>query len=552
MSIAILSNINMDPLKAFLPAEQHYFCPYGQYAQELLDPKSPLNTREFNTLYLHLEGEELVKEILYTLIDAKEAGILIADKLGLVFGGLDQFRKRHPATKFLMTTVVLPPLKFLNYMDVNSQYSFSLLEEDINREIIRFSQTCAQFYVLDWKSVVMSQGWRDTVDEKFWYLGRIKYTRKAFQAMAREMQNIDNAINGKIKKVLVLDLDNTLWGGLAGEDGIAGIKLSEDGPGKAYRDFQQAVKSMSNLGVLLAINSKNNAQDADDILAHHPMMVLGPQDFAACQVNWNSKVDNMKELAAQLNVNLDSFVFIDDDPRERAMVREALPEVFVPEFPPDPAHLKTWFFEEVVYGQFPKVLVTKEDREKTIQYKAHAERLLVSKTMGMDDFLQHLEIQVGVYVNDQRFVKRTVQLMQKTNQFNMTGRQFAQAEIEGFLKGQEMLVFNADYRDRFGYEGIIGTSLVRLKKDSAVIEVLLMSCRVIGKKAEYTFLHHIMGHLKDRGISTVAAEFIPTQKNRVAADFYQNAGFQQVGTKQDSIQWQAEVMRMADALKEKI
>ncbi len=525
MHLAVLSNVNMEPLRALLPPGQHYFGGYGRYLEELFDPNSPVHSGPFDTLLLHLEGEEMIKEISGTLTTLEDARKIMIGKLDDVLRGMDAYVSQQKDKQIIITTIVCSPLQSINYLDGNSEYSMSSLEKELNAHVMRFAAQHSQVHILDWQRVVLWLGYQEVVDDKFWYLGRIKYTRQAFQAMAREIYNIRNAIDGRSKKVLVLDLDNTLWGGVIGEDGIGGIGLSEDGIGKAYRDFQSTIKSLTQLGVLLAVNSKNNLSDVEEVFAKHPMMVLKKEDFAVIKVNWNSKVDNMREIAQELNLKMDSFVFLDDDPRELGQIYEYLAgeDIFAPYLPKDPAHLKTWFLREVVYPYFPKLFVTGEDTAKIKQYKSQVQRREIAKVMDMDSFVESLHIQTEFYINDQRFVQRTAQLTQKTNQFNFTTRRYSEADIEHFMKAGNAFVFNVDYKDRFGHEGIIGAAIAKINGEKAHLDVFLLSCRVIGKKVEHTFLEKIVAYCHSHGVKHIGMEFIPTSKNTIAAAFYYQA-----------------------------
>ncbi len=537
VNYAVLSNINLDPLKSFLPAKETYFCDYGQYLEELINEDSLLNRRPPEIILLHLEGEELMKSALGRLYNKKDAQKIAEEQFNYIFGALTQYHQAHPNSLIIITTVVFSPLNFLNYLDVNTQYSFSALEDNINKQIIKFSQESpAGIYILDWRKQILLSGYQNMVDEKFWYLGRIKYTNTALKSLAREFENIVGAIRGKTKKVLVLDLDNTLWGGIVGEDGIDGIQLSEDGIGKAFRDFQSVIKALTDLGIVLAINSKNNSEDVDEVFTSHPMMLLKKNDFAARKINWHPKSENMKQLAEDLNLGLDSFVFIDDNPREREIIKEQAPQVAVPDFPDDPVYLKRWFLEKVVYPYFPKVSLTEEDRKKTGQYKAYGKRKeLSNKGLNLDEFIRNLNIVQGIYINDRRFITRTAQLTQKTNQFNMTTRRYTEADIENFIEDDDHLIFNFDYTDTFGEEGIVGAAIVKQQETGSFLDTFLVSCRVIGRNVEYVFLYQILDYLKRQNLQRITAEFRPSKKNVVAEKFYKNIDFARIENRGNSI-----------------
>ncbi len=511
MEVAVLSNINMEPLSRFLNG--CYFSGFGQYLKDLKDRSSPFWSKDFDVIWLHfdvdLEPPEFISILRNTILPEVE----------------ELARKR---TK---TLIIFSELCFPQYHIEHFFRKKKLFEEIqyFNKEIEALSITIPNFLVLSTEYLIRKVGYSNFLNENFWYAGRIKYSLKAFESFGREIKRIYKAYKGLIKKVLIVDLDNTLWGGIIGEDGIDGILLSEDGKGKIFRDFQKNVKKLKDLGVLLCIVSKNNYSDVVEVFEKHPLMVLKLDDFIGKKINWKPKHENIKELAQELNLGLDSFVFIDDNPFERKVVREFLPEVAVPEFPEDITVLNSWFWEEVVYEYFPKLSVTKEDREKLEQYKRNIRRReLQSKLTSYEDFLKSLQINLNVYVDDGRFKTRLAQLTQKTNQFNLTTRRYTESDIENFLNSKDTIVYALEYRDVFGSEGIVGEAIVRVKDDEAVIDTFLMSCRVIGRNVEYQFLDFIINDLRKRGIKRIFGEYIPTKRNILVKDFYKKAGFTEI------------------------
>ena len=358
-------------------------------------------------------------------------------------------------------------------------------------------------------------------------MGRIKLNSRAFEILGAEIKNLTDAYHGQIRKVLALDIDNTLWGGIVGEDGVKGIKLSEEGIGKVYVDFQRAVKALKSLGIILALCSKNNYADIKEAFDNHPMIMLKLTDFASIRINWEDKVTNLQAIAEELKLGLDTFVFIDDNPIERALVREHLPEVATPDFPDDTTRLVSWFVDDVANVFFPKFSLTEEDKSKTEQYLANSQRKFFGNNIDLDAFIRGLEIRLTLHENNSLLAERAAQMTQKTNQFNLTTKRYSVGEIESFLKSHNWTVFNLEYEDRFGKEGIIGTAIVRVDSSSALFDSFLLSCRVIGRKVEFLFLDQIVNVLrsKHKGINTLYSAYEPTSKNVIAADFYEQAGF---------------------------
>ena len=524
MKLAILSNVNLEPLKGHLQkanAAAAHFSPYGQHLIELLDQGSVIHRQEaLDALFVHLDAEELLKDDLFGLPrpDSAEAG------LKEVLDALQGFCERRSQVNVIVSTLSLPPFSCLTHLDSNSPHSHSAVEQQLNRLLRDFAARRRNVFLLDFSRLLRLHGANAFHDDKYWYLGRIKYTHAGFRALAEELSCLWAAISGKARKVLVLDLDNTLWGGVLGEDGPGGLQLGEDGLGKAYRDFQKAIQGLKSLGVLLAINSKNNESDVRDFFASSPMMVLRYEDFVSRKVNWNNKVENLREIADELNLGVDSFVMIDDSAAERALVKQYVPEVATPDFPKDPAQLKRWFLSDVVYRHFSRVALTAEDLRKSEQYERNVKRRELGAGLNLKEFIASLEIRLVVKKNDPQTLQRIAQLTQKTNQFNLTTLRLNHADLEHRLTAGSYNIYGLEYEDRFGPEGLIGTCLVERQANAAHVVNFLLSCRVLGRNVEYRFLVHVLRDLHQAGIARINAEFIPSPKNNVAREFYPQAG----------------------------
>ena len=320
-----------------------------------------------------------------------------------------------------------------------------------------------------------------------------------------------------LKKCIVLDLDNTLWGGVIGEDGMDGIALSLTEPGASFIAFQQALLDLYNRGVILAINSQNNPEDALEVIRTHPNMILKESHFAATRINWQDKVTNLQELARELNIGLDSMVFFDDNPINRAAVRSFLPEVEVPELTEDPS---TYAALLLSLPYFPTEATTNEDMMRSNLYvterlRREAEKAHASK----EDFLKSLRLELTVTKDDPTSLARLSQLTEKTNQFNTNKKILSEAEVERYIQDPNYHVFSGRLTDRFGDYGITTFALVHKKDDIWHIESMLMSCRVFGRGVEHAYLAAIAHHAMKEGAPTITASFVPTEKNLPAKEF---------------------------------
>ena len=319
------------------------------------------------------------------------------------------------------------------------------------------------------------------------------------------------------KKCIVLDLDNTLWGGVVGEDGVDGLTLSLKGRGAGYVAFQQALRDLYDRGVILAINSRNTPDDALPVIRSHPHMILREPHFAAMRINWQDKADNIRELAQELRIGLDSMVFLDDDPVNRASVRAQVPEVETPELPEDASQYAS-FLMSLPY--FPSSALTDEDKMRGNLYVTERLRMESEKEHATrEEFLKSLDIRMTVYQDDESALERLAQMTEKTNQFNINKRPMSTQEIESYMKSDSHSIFYARVTDRFGDSGIVACALVSTGADVWHIESLLMSCRVLLRGIEDAFVSVIVSRARACGVHTVTIGFIPSEKNRPAADF---------------------------------
>lgn len=392
---------------------------------------------------------------------------------------------------------------------------FYLTRQYVNLKVLDLSDFCHRYTtaeLVDWKYYFISQtGLNPALYKPFkeWYSHKLKEL-----ALQR-------------KKCLVLDMDNTLWGGVLGEDGIDGIQIGGDYPGNVFLYFQKALLELNKSGVLLAICSKNNEVDVLDAWEKNPYMVLRKEHFAAWRINWKDKVANIQELAKELNLGLDSFVFVDDSPEERALVRRLLPEVAVPEFPIEPYNLPT-FFQELVAEFFRVYTITSEDKLRNEQYRANVLREQAQRGFGdFTDYLRSLDIRLTIEPANDFNIPRIAQLTQKTNQFNLTSRRYTDADVRAFMQ-DGWKIWCLSVADKYGDDGITGCIMIAPEPpegERCMIDTFLLSCRVLGKGIENAFFNTVLAQLKKEGVRAITANYIPTLKNGQVASFYEKNGF---------------------------
>lgn len=372
----------------------------------------------------------------------------------------------------------------------------------------------------------------DRINWRFYFISQMVVAPSVAAGFKDWFEYRIKQINGVRKKCLVLDLDNTLWGGILGEDGIEGIKIGGDYPGNAFLYFQEALIELSKIGVILTVCSKNNESDVLEAWSKNPFIKLNQTYISAYRINWNNKADNIRELAAELNIGLDSMVFVDDNPAERELVRQQLPMVAVPEFPQKPYGLMT-LYQTLVKDYFRTYELTEEDKQKTAQYKANAQRAQASAGFtNLTDYIKSLDIQIKLIPADKFNISRIAQMTQKTNQFNLTTQRYTEADISAFVE-KGVYVYCISVSDKFGDNGITGAVIINRNGNVADIDSLLLSCRILGKGIEDVFFKAMMNILKKEGMDEVRATYLPTAKNAQVANFYDNQGMTLVSESKD-------------------
>jgi len=394
--------------------------------------------------------------------------------------------------------------------------------------------------VLDVATIAATVGndpWHDT---RRWHLAKLPFSLDFLPYYADHVARLLGALFGKSKKCLVLDLDNTLWGGVVGEDGLANIVLSNGNPtGEAFLDFQRAVLDLHSRGVILAVCSKNEESVAREVFQKHPEMLLKETDIAVFQANWDDKVLNLRVIAETLGLGLDALVFVDDNPAERYLVRQELPVVAVPELPDDPAQFARLILSA---GYFEAVHFTAEDRKRNDQYQADRLRAnLTRDAIDLESYLRSLEMTLDFrpFVSIDR--QRIVQLINKTNQFNTTNRRYTGAQIQSFEEDPSVATFQVRLADRFGDSGLISVIICRKQDQDWNIDTWLMSCRVLKRKVEHAILNELVEEARRQGISALIGTYLPTSRNGLVRDLFKQFGFLKIESNAPGDTWRLEV-----------
>ncbi|MBY2901434.1 MULTISPECIES: HAD-IIIC family phosphatase [Bacteroides] len=444
------------------------------------------------------------------------------DKLQIVY-------KQLPAHSQLIV-FSLENLYNLNFCSTNYELKNSIIR--FNMDIRDFCNTYANVKFIDFSEFLSDYPKDQWIDWKYYFLSQMVINPKLAGAFRKWFTCKTRELALSRKKCLVLDLDNTLWSGVLGEDGIGGIGIGGDYPGKAFLYFQEALIELSKQGVILTVCSKNNEADVLEAWKKNPFIKLNQKYLSAYRINWQNKADNIKELAQELNIGLDSFVFVDDNPTERELVKQLLPMVEVPDFPKHPYLLPVFFFN-LVERYFRVYAITEEDKKKTEQYKANVSRTQEKKKFtDLGAYLASLEIEVTVTGANEFNIPRIAQMTQKTNQFNLTTKRYTDVEIRSLIE-KGWSVFCISVKDKFGDNGITGAIILEPLADGMRIDSLLLSCRILGKGIELAFVRFVLNRLHSYGVGKIYADYYPTLKNTQVADFYDRVGFDLSDQKED-------------------
>ena len=433
-----------------------------------------------------------------------------ASKLEFVLSQID-LRK----TFVVLTMDILYSVQF-----TDDDFQLAKAVGDYNKALYEAESAHSNLKVIDITEFTRQYSSVDLFDWKFYFISQMGMNPKLHHEFKAWFTRKMRSIALKRKKCLVLDLDNTLWGGVLGEDGIEGIKIGGDYPGNAFLYWQEALKQLTKSGIILTVCSKNDEADVFEAWEKNPYIVLRKDDFSAWRINWIDKATNIKELADELNLGLDSFVFVDDNPTERELIRQVLPMVSVPEFPTQPYMLPI-FFKQLVADYFKVYSITDEDHKKTEQYKANACRAQEQKAFtDFDKYLVSLNLKIIFEALNEFNVQRIAQMTQKTNQFNLTTKRYTDADIRGFAE-QGWKIWCISVVDKYGDNGITGCIMINGNE----VDTFLLSCRILGKGIEIAFIKKSFEMLLDSGIKDLTAKYIPTSKNAQVKEFWDNCGF---------------------------
>jgi FkbH-like protein len=508
---------------------------FGQVMQEAIDPGSRLNRAGLNAVLLAIDYRGLP-------FRAGPAGTWPPFDAAAACAEIDAVRagfKAHSGAVCLVQTVPPPAELLFGSLDAATSGTLRASLAAFNAHIARDAVERGDVVIdVDWlASCVGLDAW---YDDRQWHIARVPCSQKALPVYADFVCRAIGALRGKSRKCLVLDLDNTLWGGVIGDDGLEGIFLNPgDARGEAFRAVQQAAADLRSRGVVLAVCSKNDDAIARTPFRSHSGMVLKESDIAVFMANWDDKATNLERIAQQLELGVDALVLLDDNPVERAQVRAALPQVAVPELGEDPS---TFVRTLLAAGYFESVAFTREDLARAGQYQSNAQRAQAFEgSRDLNEFLRSLQMEIEFAPFTAQGRKRIAQLINKTNQFNLTTRRYTEQDVATFEASPHHYTLQVSVRDRFGDNGMIAALIVAITAEEWSIDSWLMSCRVLNRGVEQAICNRVAADALASGARRLRGTFIPTDRNGIVSELFAQLGFVATGTADGAQHWQLDL-----------
>ncbi len=497
---------------------------YNQIDAQVMDPGSELYAFAPNAILIQMCTEKLYEAFCALPLDRRAA---FADETCRRIRGIWERIGANSAATILQFNFPLMDDGCFGQFGNKTKDSFLFQQRKLNYLLMEGCQEVKNVYILDLDSVQAACGREQFSDPKLYYIAKMPISMEALPTVAKKVVDLIQALRGAVKKCVVLDLDNTLWGGVIGDDGLSGIQIGELGLGHAFSDFQTWLKELKNRGMLLAVCSKNNEPAAKEPFEKHPEMVLRLEDISMFVANWEDKASNIRSIQKTLNIGMDSLVFLDDNPFERNLVRSMIPEITVPELPEDPALYLTYLRS---LGLFEMASYSADDAKRTQQYREQAERSVFETAFASyDDYLQGLDMKAQAAPFDPFHYPRIAQLTQRSNQFNLRTVRYTEAQIQAVAEDDSHITLYFMLKDKFGDHGLISVVILdKLPNSTLFISEWLMSCRVLKRGMEEFIINKILQTASDQGFRKVVGEYIPTPKNAMVKDLYEKMGFTRV------------------------
>jgi FkbH-like protein len=481
----------------------------------------------YGNWYLPLLNNDIEEDIIFIILDGLELFRNIEDvekELSNYINIIEKAVKDNSDKNFFVSSIDI------HEDSIHAIKDFNIKDQEVEnnwlKHLYKLNNDYPNFFIFDLKELITNVGRKNFYSKKLWYLGGMKFSNYGENIIVEEITNIINALEKSRKKCLVLDLDNTLWGGVVGDIGIENIELSEFKEGARYKDFQKRIKELKELGVLLAICSKNEENYAMDVFEKNKEMVLKSDDFIIKKINWQPKSKNISEIADELNIGLDSIVFIDDSRFEREEVKSNLPQVIVPEFPEDTSDLEN-FIIDVYKNYFYTINQTEEDKNKTKMYVDNIKRETEKKkSASIDEFLEKLNTKIYLWKLKPENLQRAHQLIHKTNQFNLTTKRYTEKQLQDFMNDPSYEIYVSRVEDKFGDNGTVFLLIAKKDDKKILIDSLIMSCRVMERFIEDRIISYLEDQWFKDGFEEIESIYIKTERNKPVENLFERLGYE--------------------------
>jgi len=500
---------------------------FDQLNGQILDGDSELYHSDPEFIVLYLSAERLWDRFAGTELKAR------ANFAGQILSEIQNWWytiATHSNAKIIHLNFVELNDAVFGHFAAKTTASFPYQIKKVNFELMNLAQEQRHVFIADVAGLSNQVGYTNTHDPRLYAVAKVAFALDFLPAVAKSVVDIIRAISGNLRKCLIFDLDNTIWGGVVGDDGMENIEIGDLGMGHAFDALQRWAKELKHRGIILAVCSKNEEDAAKQPFQEHPDMTLRLEDIAVFAANWNNKVDNIKYIQKALNIGFDSMVFLDDNPFERNLVRELLPGVTVPELPEDPALFVSHLCS---LNLFETASFSEEDLQRTRQYQEEITRAGFQKAFtSIDDYLASLGMVSSVKAFDDFSLPRVAQLTQRSNQFNLRTKRYTEAEVDRMRKSEDFITLTFDLQDKFGDYGLIGLVILeKWKETTAFIDTWIMSCRVLKRGMEEFIVNGMAKEARNLGVQRLIGEYLPTAKNKMVKDLYLQMGFAQSNEK---------------------
>ena len=526
-----LLNYGIEP--EFYQSEYNAFWQDAMFGNEELDNFDP------DIIYIHTTNRNIREYKLSMTATQSETDEMISNEY-LHFEEMWKKLSEKFSCPIIQNNFEMPFYRLLGNRDASDYRGKINFINRLNDKFYQYSQNNENFYINDINYISASYGLQKWTDTAAWYMYKYALATEAIPELSFNIANIIKSIYGKNKKMLVLDLDNTLWGGVVGDSGQQGIEIGkETGVAEAYTEFQQYIKQHKQLGVLLSVNSKNDYENAIDGL-NHPDSILTPDDFITIKANWNNKDMNIEEIADEISIFPDSFVFVDDNPAEREIVHSQIKGIAVPEI----ENVETYIRTLDRNGYFELTTYTTDDIKRNDMYQANMQRVRSQKAFAnYDEYLNSLEMTAFIDKFDDVSLNRIVQLTNKSNQFNVTTRRYTAAQMDEVVKNPDYITLYGRLNDKFGDNGIVSVVIGHKDGKDLHLDLWLMSCRVLKRNMEYAMLDKLVLRCRENGIENIYGYYYKTAKNSMVKDLFTDFGFETINKTDDSASY---ILKTAD------